>query len=1001
MISFSSSILWITSAVIALLGFFSNIDGAMAVGGCPGTETCQGTGSISLILGCEAGDGVCVVPRRQNFEYSCDGDCKYGPFTQWECRGSDYPTCDIRTSSVFLDCCSGGGGSNYDAPKCTDPGYPGGVLTCEGTATNTCVQYKAQCDWVFPSYRTPSCGGDETKFTCQTNCGCCATGEGFSCDGSTYNHTYTVYGWEYNNRGEMVPAQDPLYCATINDVYDSSLPFRYARPNSDCIYDSNDEIVSCVHTSVCKTCGCSPICTDAAPDAPVISTPTNGQQLRVGTLATINWPDIGSWGMDCTNPSNHYEMCIKSNEPGICDYVGDWALGTTSQYSWTPTVSDPSVWIYAGSHNGVPPTVWSSPVTVCVEDVLPTVNAWTAWPATPTYCGDVTRTRTCSETCGTDDCSAYFTSKAGCDVAANCSFVDNRATGGSITQTEIRCNECGPVVVYGACDPDTQTEPIVSCTENCGTDDCAATPPLPCCVATYPDTPTLVFPANGAEITYGTNVTMDWNDIASWGYACPANDNHYNVCVSQVSGSCTLENTPTGLTSYATRPATIKGNIYWSATADNSAFESQSITRNFCVEGFDITNTSYVSAWSSCNSSHQRTRTCTENCGTNNCTGIPLVENCIGTITGTLFDASDLSSCPADIGTNPSYTSLRFSNANFDLNGPWPAISLPVSTDANGNYSESVYASSNGIYSFDYTDLISSGIAAGIKTECGQAAATVTDQGQTVTKNTGFWRNYGGWWQAKGGSVYGDDDLRSEIPSSLPTEMSLILPNPTAGNRRGLLSYGVPRPTNMLGSNPNAKVSTSLWEIESKYAGQIYDWSFYDNRFNLFTTTTWSTGQPVNYTATDTTNGYKILESAGSVTSFNYSPSANQFVIFIINGNVNITSNIIVPNNAFLAIIAHGTITFDPSIAQAGGWYVGTSLAFPCHDIGSNGCDEDDQQFQGKGSFIGWNSVSLGRSNQSLNNTQPSELFTYSLDLFLNAPKPMKYYTKHYKPFIP
>ena len=671
-----------------------------------------------------------------------------------------------------------------------------------------------------------------------------------------------------------------------------------------------------------------PNCTNSAPDAPVISTPTNGQQLRVGTPATINWPDIGSWGMACTNPSNHYEMCIKSNEPGTCDYVGNWNLGTTSQYPWTPGVADPSVWLYAGSHNGVPPTVWSNSVQVCVEG--------------------------------------------------------------------------GASYGYGACDPVSQTAPRTSCSETCGTDDCAAVPlTVPCCIATYPDTPTLVSPANGAEITYGTNVTMDWNDIASWGYACPANDNHYNVCVSQVSGSCTLENTPTGLTSYATRPATIKGNIYWSATADNSAFESQSITRNFCVEGFDITNTSYVSAWSSCNSSHQRTRTCTENCGTNNCTGIPLVENCIGTITGTLFDASDLSSCPADIGTNPSYTSLRFSNANFDLNGPWPAISLPVSTDANGNYSESVYASSNGIYSFDYTDLISSGIAAGIKTECGQAAATVTDQGQTVTKNTGFWRNYGGWWQAKGGSVYGDDDLRSEIPSSLPTEMSLILPNPTAGNRRGLLSYGVPRPTNMLGSNPNAKVSTSLWEIESKYAGQIYDWNFYDNRFNLFTTTAWSTGQPVDYTATDTTNGYKILKSAGSVTSFNYSPSANQFVIFHINGDVKVTSNITVPQGAFLAIIAKGTITFDPSIAQAGGWYVGTSLAFPCHDIGSNGCDEDDQQFQGKGSFIGWNSVSLGRSNQSLNNTQPSELFTYSLDLFLNAPKPMKYYTKHYKPFIP
>jgi len=745
-----------------------------------------------------------------------------------------------------------------------------------------------------------------------------------------------------------------------------------------------------------QSCNTQSCCTDAAPDAPVISTPTNSQQLRVDTATTIDWPDIGSWGMACTNPSNHYEMCIKSNEPGSCDYVGNWNLGTTSQYSWTPTVADPSVWIYAGSHNGVPPTVWSNSVQVCVEAVSPTVSTWTTWPATPTYCGNVTRTRTCSETCVTDDCSAYFTSKAGCDVAANCSYVGD-------TQTETRCNECGPTTVYGDPDPVTQTCPLESCTENCGTDDCAAVPlTVSCCVATYPDTPTLVSPADGAEITYGTNVTADWNSIGSWGYACPTNDNHYKICVSTVSGSCNLENTRTDLTSQATRPAVIKGNIYWSASANNGAFESQSLTRSICVEGFDSVDPAYVSAWSSCNSSHQRTRTCTEDCGTNNCTGTPLVENCIGTITGTLFDASDLSSCPADIGTNPLYISLRYSNANFDINGPWPVISLPVGTDASGNYSESVYASlTNGIYSFDYTDLISSGRAAGIKTECGPAAATVTDQGQTVTKNTGFWRNYGGWWQAKGGSVYGDDNLRSIIPSSLPTEMSLILPDPTVGNRRGLLSYGVPQPANMLGSNPNAKVSTSLWEIESKYSGQIYDWSFYDNRFNLFTTTAWSSGQPVNYTATDTTNGYKILKSAGSVTSFNYSPSANQFVIFHINGDVTVTNDITVPQGSFLSIIAKGTLTFDPSVTRADGWYVGASLAFPCHDVGNNGCDEDDQQFQGKGSFIGWNSISLERSNQSLNNTQPSELFTYSQDLFLNAPKPMKYYTKHYKPFIP
>ncbi|KKS62297.1 MAG: hypothetical protein UV30_C0018G0002 [Candidatus Collierbacteria bacterium GW2011_GWF1_42_50] len=152
----------------------------------------------------------------------------------------------------------------------------------------------------------------------------------------------------------------------------------------------------------------------------------------------------------------------------------------------------------------------------------------------------------------------------------------------------------------------------------------------------------------------------------------------------------------------------------------------------------------------SCDGNHKRTRTCTESCGTDDCTAAGAVagvitEDCIGTIQGTLFDASDLSSCPANIGTDAGYASLRLGSAAFGILGMWPAITAPVSTDANGNYSEQVYASTtNGTYSFDYADLISSGRASGVKLQCQGASASVTTQGQVVTKDTGFWRVYSG-----------------------------------------------------------------------------------------------------------------------------------------------------------------------------------------------------------------------------------------------------------------
>lgn len=188
-----------------------------------------------------------------------------------------------------------------------------------------------------------------------------------------------------------------------------------------------------------------------------------------------------------------------------------------------------------------------------------------------------------------------------------------------------------------------------------------------------------------------------------------------------------------------------------------------------------------ISPWSTCGADHKRTRTCSAYCG--GCSGVALVEDCIGTVTGTLFDASDLSFCPGDIGTNAIYASLRYGSQPFGLTGTWPVISLPVSTDANGNYSESVYASTlPAVYNYEYSDLINSGRAAGIKYECQSPVATVTTQAQIVTKDTGFWRVYGGWWQVTGGSVYATDGIESSVPASVTpaSNQKLILASSVA-----------------------------------------------------------------------------------------------------------------------------------------------------------------------------------------------------------------------------
>ncbi len=540
-------------------------------------------------------------------------------------------------------------------------------------------------------------------------------------------------------------------------------------------------------------------------------------------------------------------------------------------------------------------------------------------------------------------------------------------------------------------------------------------------ICTAGDAPTSVSPAAGAEAPIPVN--FSWN-AGTWGYETATGSRTYTVCAGQNStdpcvGGQTFDVTgaePT--TSYVATNIT-PGDQYWAVKGTNACGTSSALSevRSVCVEGFSVTDTAYVSNWTACDANHKHTRTCREDCGTNNCAATALIEDCQGEVSGTIFNASDYGSCPAfdpatgylvglPAGTGAPSRAFGFTDQSSVAPHPWSPLT-PATTDADGNYSIRAYAPATYTYDFSpLSDILVTG--GGPKLTCLSSVATVPSNPVTCqtqpcspvyNMSFGFWKLYSGWWQAVGGSVHGDKGIYSDIPSSLATEMSLILPDTTAGNRTGFLSYGVTRPANMLGTNPNAKVSTKLWEAESKYGGQVYDWAFYDKRFNLFAKTTWVDGESPNYD--DLGLGYQIFKSAGAITTFDFNPTGTQKAIFHVNGDIRITSDIIVPDGAFLAVIAKGTITFDPGVNIADGWYVGNTISVPCVDAGSDGCDKTDIQFLGNGSFIGWSGFSLGRDRGVTNNSAPSEKFTYRQDLYQNAPKPMKIYTKFYKPFVP
>ena len=430
-----------------------------------------------------------------------------------------------------------------------------------------------------------------------------------------------------------------------------------------------------------------------------------------------------------------------------------------------------------------------------------------------------------------------------------------------------------------------------------------------------------------------------------------------------------------------------------------------------------------LSEWSACNpNTHKRTRTCIEDCGSNDCPAFVAVnemeQDCVGEIRGTLFDATNLVSCPSFdpatgylIGVD---TTLTANNREFVINDqsvvpthPWAPITTPQ-TDSSGNYSVRVYAPAT--YAYDFTNLRDIYVVSeGPKLTCTSAAAVVPGnpsncgtQPCSIVNNMsfGFERYWSGWWQVQGAGVHGELGLRTSIPSGLATEQSMILPESTTGNRRGVATYGM-QTTNMLGVNTNARVSASLWQALSPYQGVIYDYAYFNQQFKKFVTTTWDGVSPLTYD--DGGRGYQIVKVNGSVNNFSYSPTGTEKIIFLINGDVTINSNITVPSGAFMAVLSSGSINFGTIVTNVDGWYLADHIYIRCVDNDSDSeCDRNDNQFVGNGSFVGWEGVHMNRDRGGANNILgPSEKFNYRLDLYENAPEPMKIVTRKYKPYVP
>jgi hypothetical protein len=336
-------------------------------------------------------------------------------------------------------------------------------------------------------------------------------------------------------------------------------------------------------------------------------------------------------------------------------------------------------------------------------------------------------------------------------------------------------------------------------------------------------------------------------------------------------------------------------------------------------------------------------------------------------VSGRLFDASDVDSC-ALFDLLPAALGSVFADGS--------TTDYTINTGADGYYSQEVASPDTYLL----TPSVGSGFV-DLKFPCQGSAANFTPSlgGGEQIFNFGFWRQYGGWWKAIGGDVYGQGGVSSVIPASLAVEQSLL--GADANGQDGLVWYGLGNDI-YLGSNPNAFLSNSSFSAESGRRESLYDYEFFLSKMSTLPKTAWDGyGKPV---FTPDGVDYQIYTHTGDI-DFDFDVSSSEKMVFLVDGNVNVTGDVMTAVGGTLTIISSGTITFQPSVTDAQGQFLADQIV-----VAGSGADSSDPQFRGEGTFSGWYSISLERDRGDLNNTEPSEQFTFRPDFIVNAPAALK-----------
>ena len=241
------------------------------------------------------------------------------------------------------------------------------------------------------------------------------------------------------------------------------------------------------------------------------------------------------------------------------------------------------------------------------------------------------------------------------------------------------------------------------------------------------------------------------------------------------------------------------------------------------------------------------------------------------------------------------------------------------------------------------------------------------------------------WIQTKDGDVYATGDIVTKITDCAAscTDCQSFFSTTGDGGYPGLIGRSnniYDFPGNLLGT---VKYSTLQWNTQRLYQGPQIKYDYLIGRLGVDRGSDFCPAGGI----CDIPNSSGTYFHGSSAIQLRGMTNSPKKIMIFSEGMVSLISDVSInKNNGFFGLITKGGITFGSNTKLAEGFYLTDGV------LQTESGNPQDEKFIGRGSFIGWGGIVLGRSLQdSGSKCYPAEKFESYPELYINAPSDFSY----------